>query len=194
MLTPNDYRILYESCTLTADVKARTELDLVCKVAIGNVATYQSVERLVSIPWPLIAALHFRESGQSFQSHLHNGDPLAARTIHVPQGRPQIGTPPFTWIESAMDALGDVWVPTKWDVPGCLEFLERYNGLGYQHRGVFTPYLWNYTDKYVAGLYVADGAFDPEKVERRPGCVAILKTLGVTLDFPKLAASDSSLH
>ena len=66
-------------------------------------------------------------------AHLHNGDPLQARTVHVPSGRPVVGSPPFTWRQSALDALtlkgfhevGD------WSVPHMLYLLEKYNGTAY---------------------------------------------------------------
>jgi len=39
----------------------------------------------------------------SFKLHLHNGDPLTARTVNVPKGRPKTGQPPFAWGISAKD-------------------------------------------------------------------------------------------
>jgi lysozyme family protein len=197
MLTPSDYLNLFETCKLTTQAQKVKTLESVCKVILANQMIYQTVQRFVSVPWPLIAALHLRESDQDFRRHLHNGDSLLKRTVHVPKGRPVLGQPPFTWIESAVDALEHVWMPRAWDIAGCLEFLERYNGLGYQRKGINTPYLWDYTDKYNKGLYVGDGSFDAEKTESRPGCVAVVKTLemkGVSLDFTSLAASDSALH
>ncbi len=196
-LTPNDYLDLFDSAKLTEDRAKLKELDFVCRVIVTNDMIYKTVERFTCIPWFLIAALHSRESGQNFTKHLHNGDPLAARTVHVPQGRPVYGQPPYTWIESAVDALDGAWTPPIWNLAGALEFLERYNGFGYQKHGIHSPYLWDYTDKYSKGLFVADGKFDPEKIERRPGCVAIVKTLaikGVPLEFTVLAPGSGSLH
>ncbi len=185
-----DYLGLYSDCELTTDTVKLKQLDYVCRVALTNESLYQLVSHTVNIPWPLIAAIHFRESNQNFKCHLHNGDPLTARTVHVPAGRPVAGQPPFTWVDSAIDALNGVWRPLAWDLASCLEFLERYNGTGYQKHGVNTPYLWDLTNEYVSGLFVADGAFDPDAKESRPGAVALLKTLeekGVSLDFPSPA-------
>lgn len=194
MMTPNDYKSLFDSCQVTTDpLKLRT-LDYVCRVAQANESVYTRVTVKTGVPWPLIAAIHFRESGQNFKLHLHNGDPLFARTTHVPAGRPTLGEPPFSWVDSAIDALSDRTLPDEWSIPASLAFIEKYNGLGYQKRSVNTPYLWDYTDKYVAGLYVADGSFDPTKQEDRPGVVAILKKLsdkGVSLDFTSLVAVDT---
>lgn len=181
-----DYLFLITTCVLTKDELKIRELEFICGSTLRNQHIYAAVEENTKIPWPLIAAIHFRESNQNFKKHLHNGDPLTDRTIHVPKGRPLLGEPPFTWEVSAIDALSKFWKPKRWDLPGSLEFLERYNGLGYQKENVYSPYLWNYTNMYTKGLFTSDGHFDSEKIERRPGCVAILETLamkGVSLDF-----------
>ena len=50
-----------------------------------------------------------------FDQHLHNGDPLSGRTTHVPPGRPRPASPPFTWEQSAHDAIirsGSIASPT----------------------------------------------------------------------------------
>lgn len=177
MMTANDYLGLYQSSELTKDVSKVKTLDYVCRVALTNQILYQAVSVKTGVPWHLIAAIHFRESGQSFKCHLHNGDPLTSKTTHVPAGRPLEGVPPFSWVDSAVDALTGRQAPQTWDVASCLEYAEKYNGLGYQKRSVNTPYVWDYTDKYTSGLYVADGSFDPNKCEDRPGVAAIFKCL-----------------
>lgn len=196
-MNSNDYLSLYSTCVLTVVPAKVRQLDYICRVALANQTLYELASHETGIPWPIIAAIHFRESNQSFKCHLHNGDPLTAKTVHVPVGRPVLGQPPFTWVASAIDALTGIWKPTAWSIAGCLEFLERYNGIGYQKHGVNTPYVWDYTDKYVTGLYISDGSFDPLAMESRPGAVSILKSLalkGVTLDFTILDSSGSLLH
>ena len=42
---------------------------------------------------------------RQFDAHFHNGDPLTDRTKRVPAGRPKEGDPPFTWEQSAEDAI-----------------------------------------------------------------------------------------
>ena len=68
-------------------------------------ARYASVSAQTGVPWWVIGLIHMMEAGQSFRCHLHNGDPLTARTVQVPAGRPKTGQPPFIWEESAADAL-----------------------------------------------------------------------------------------
>ncbi len=198
-----DYLTLFNTCVLTQFPKKLRELDQICKVILQREDIYRAIEQTtlhsygVSVPFPLVAVIHFRESDLNMNQHLHNGDPLTHRTTHVPANRPQKGSPPFSWIESATDAFLGIWYPPKWDIPGCLEFLERYNGFGYRKYGVKTPYLWDYTDQYTRGLFRADGKFDPIDQEYRPGCVALLKTLekmGVSLDFSPVNYASPSYH
>ena len=190
---PVDYIKLYEECILTIDFQKRKYLQDIFTIVINNQIAYKTVSSKTDVPWPIIAGIHFRESNQKFTCHLHNGDPLSARTVRVPEGRPIHGEPPFTWVDSAVDALSGLWRPSKWDLSGCLEFVERYNGLGYRKHGINTPYLWDYTSEYTSGLFVADGSFNPSATENRPGVVAILKYMdskGLAIDaiFEPLAS------
>src|SRR5688572_14486975 len=66
---------------------------------------YEAIMDAVGMPWQIIGVLHNMESSLNFKAHLHNGDPLTARTVQVPRGRPKTGNPPFTFQESAIDAL-----------------------------------------------------------------------------------------
>lgn len=170
-----EYLTLFDTAEIQTD--KRSELKLICESILDHEEDYFSVANITTIPWSLIAAIHFRESSLSFKKHLHNGDPLTARTTHVPRDRPLRGDPPFDWDESAIDALTGFWKPKHWDLPGSLEFLERYNGLGYRKCGVNSPYLWDWTQHYTSGLFVRDGKFDPKVRENRAGCVAIFKLL-----------------
>jgi lysozyme family protein len=40
-----------------------------------------------TVPWYVIAMIHNMERGLDFTEHLHNGDPLARRTINDPPKR-----------------------------------------------------------------------------------------------------------
>ena len=131
------------------------------------------------MPWWVVGILHSMECGLSFHQHLHNGDPLSARTVQVPAGRPKVGTPPFTWEESALDALrcDGLDQVTDWTPGHALLAFENYNGTGYRWRGVPSPYLWSFTDQYRSGKYTADGRYDAQAVSQQCGCAALLKFL-----------------
>lgn len=135
-----------------------------------------------SVPARVIFVLHGRESTWNFQKHLHEGSPLSGRTRWVPKGRPRRGSPPFTFEESAEDALYILKNMHKWDwatLEAMLQNIERYNGLGYQlyHKSVPSPYLWSGTTIYTRGKYVADGRFSRLAVDKQIGTAAILKRL-----------------
>lgn len=152
----------------------------------GNRARYQKAAT-PGMPWFWPAIVHNLESGARFDKHMHNGDPLTARTRRVPAGRPKTGSPPFTWEESARDALelkgldkiGD------WPVSRCLFEFERYNGFGYVARRINSPYVWSFTNLYDKGKYVADGKFSASAVSQQCGAAATLKAM-VDLKFVSL--------
>lgn len=176
----------WDLAILSTDPTRVLEAKMAAKVIVNNQVTYWQVQQATGVPWLVIAAIHYRESHQNFRCHLHNGDPLTARTTHVPAGRPTQGTPPFTWQQSAIDALLGRPHAFAWDIGGALEFCERYNGLGYRTVGVMSPYVWSGTDRYTSGLFVADGSLDMTRKDPRPGVAALFKTLvglGIPLDF-----------
>jgi len=173
------YESLWASCVILPSRKSAA--DLSASRIIANKARYVEVEKATTVPWFVVGMIHAMEGGLNFNTHLHNGDPLSRRTTHVPKGRPLHGNPPFTWEESAIDALTmdgldkiKDWTPTRL----CYE-LERYNGLGYlKYRpSVNTPYLWSGTNQYTKGKYVADGKWDGNAVSGQSGAIAILKCL-----------------
>ena len=142
-------------------------------------AIYAEVGAGLAIPWWFVGIVHGLEASFDFDCHLHNGDPLTARTVRVPAGRPESGSPPFTWRESAVDALrlrrlGGL---DDWSVGAALDRLERYNGLGYRGRGLPSPYLWSFSGHFERGKFVADGEFDPEAGSNQCGGATLLRRL-----------------
>lgn len=142
-------------------------------------ATYEGVGARLGIPWWFVGVIHGLESAFSFDTHLHNGDPLTARTVRHPPGRPATGRPPFSWLESAVDALTMQGLAglRGWTIGHTLDRLERYNGLGYRQRGLPSPYLWSFSDHYEKGKFVADGRFDPEAVSNQCGGAVLIKRM-----------------
>ena len=174
-----EYSLLYESCLIRP--KRKAAVDQVVRRLASNRPRYEKVAKALKMPWYVVAVIHTLEAGGDFTRHLHNGDPLNARTTHVPAGRPKAGRPPFTWEASAIDALtyqgfGN-W--KDWSVPGALYKLEGYNGWGYRdhHPGVKSPYLWSFSNHYTKGKYVTDGRFSPTAVSQQIGAAVLLKGL-----------------
>lgn len=174
----DEYELLFETCTVRKQYQP--EIDRAVDKMIKNKALYGPGAKATGVPWTLIAVLHELECSQSFTRHLHNGDPLSAKTVQVPKNRPP-GSPPWTWDFSAEDALKlEGWPKwTDWSVAGTLYKLESYNGLGYRlhHPTVLTPYLWSYSNHYSAGKYISDKLFSPTQVSKQPGTAMLLRRL-----------------
>ncbi|ACS61307.1 Peptidase M15A (plasmid) [Rhizobium leguminosarum bv. trifolii WSM1325] len=149
------------------------------KTAFGNKSRYQEVGQQLRIPWWFIAGVHLLEASFNFSTHLHNGDRLTARTFRVPAGRPKNGTPPFTWEQSAIDALKfeDLDNLQDWSLARALYRWEAFNGFGYRSRRIATPYLWSFSNNYSKGKYIGDGVFSPTAVSKQCGAAAFLKAL-----------------
>lgn len=136
-----------------------------------------------SIPWYFLGIIYYREEGCNFKGHIHNGDPLRARTVQVPSGRPltipsnkNIG---YSFEESAFDLIklkGYDKVPI-WSLETLLYYLEANNGFGYVRKGINTPYLWSYTNHYKSGLFVADYKFDHNATNKQVGCAPLIRYL-----------------
>jgi lysozyme family protein len=157
------------------------EVDSMVDRIVRHKQAYQAVERLTRVPWFAIAVIHNLEAGGDFNCHLHNGDPLTARTVHVPAGRPASGNPPFTWEQSAVDALqlDGLTAVTDWSVEHLAYQFENFNGWGYRlyHPHVKSPYLWSYSNHYTSGKYVGDGQWSETAVSRQCGAMVLLKRL-----------------
>lgn len=158
-----------------------------CDRVLAAEARYQSIGGPLGVPWYFIAVVHMRESSLNFKKHLHNGDPLTARTVRVPAGHPKTGKPPFTFEASATDALKikglHHW--RDWSLPAVLFKLEAYNGWGYYNRNLPSPYLWSFSEHYSAGKFIKDGVFDAAFVDQQCGTATMLRRLAErqTIEF-----------
>ena len=174
-----EYQDLFDTCKVAENHEA--EVGRIVGRIEANRSRYETVGVPLGIPWHVVAVIHNMEASLAFTTHLHNGDPLTARTVHVPKGRPPQGDPPFPWEVSAADALRfdefDQW--TDWTLPGTLYKLEGYNGWGYRrnHPAVFTPYLWSYSNHYTRGKYIADGKWSDTAVSQQCGAAVILRQM-----------------
>ena len=171
------YQQLYDTCVINSDKNAVID-GIVNKILSGK-SRYQTVVQGTNIPWYFVGIVHGMEGSANFNTHLHNGDPLTAKTVHVPKGRPVNGNPPFTWESSAKDALDFVGATawTEWTIPGTLYNFEKYNGFGYRSRNINTPYLWSFSNQYTKGKFTADSHFDPEAVSKQCGAAIVMKKI-----------------
>lgn len=174
-----DYEQLFNSCLIKPAKFA--EIDGYVTRIVANRNRYESIGSPLNIPWYFIGVIHTLECGLNFKRHLHNGDPLTARTVNVPKGRPKTGQPPFIFEESAADALrvDGFDTVTDWSVAGMLFLFEKYNGFGYRRSSIRipSPYLWSYSTHYTKGKFSSDGVFDPNLISKQPGTATLLRRL-----------------
>ncbi len=173
-----DYELLFANISLREIAEINQSVDYIFK----HIDQYTEVEKVTNVPAYVVGIIHSKEASGNFSKHLHNGDSLKDYTHNVPAGRPVVGhEPPFTWVESAIDALtmpGQAlhqW--NDWSIGGIAFVLERYNGFGYRGHGVNSPYLWGHTTAYERGMYVADSTWSSTAVNKNPGGMALLKRM-----------------
>lgn len=180
------YSNLWASCTVGA-----SHLPALNTIVTGMhrvQSSYEAVEKATKVPWWVIGIIDQMEGGGGAHTHLHNGDSLSGRTHNVPAGRPSTGSPPFTFLSSAIDAVHYDGLDkiTNWTIPRILFTLEGYNGLGYYKHGVNSPYLWSYTNHYGTapnvGKFVSDGQWSSSAISEQSGAAAILKVLAPALE------------
>jgi len=177
-LLRNEYNSLFNSLEMLPAKKS--EVHSVINNLTAHESRYQQVSIETRVPWYFIAIIHQLESTGNFKRHLHNGDPLDERTVQVPKGRPKNGIPPFTWEESAIDAmqLQGYRDLSCWSLTALLYRFEKYNGLGYRNRhNTPSPYLWSYSQHYKKGKYTADGKYNPDAISKQPGVAVLLKRM-----------------
>jgi lysozyme family protein len=173
------YLALYDTCTLRPERATLTGWHIGVLTKPENRARYEEVGKRLAIPWYFIGIIHSLESGFNFGGHLHNGDPLRARTWQVPAGRPLEWNPPTDWVSSASDAMTMKAYNNQsdWTLARMLYRFERYNGFGYRSHGIESPYLWSFSNQYTKGKYVRDGLWSSEAVSRQCGAALLVKEL-----------------
>ena len=147
------------------------------------------------IPWWFIGVIHNLECGLDFTKHLHNGDSLKGKTYRVPKGRIPGISPPYTFNQSAEDAMTMKGFHriTDWSMPHVCYLIERYNGFGYRlnKNRPLSPYLWSGSQHYTKGKYVADHKYNPNAVSEQIGTMPLIKAI-LDVDTPMTIAEATS--
>ncbi len=178
----DEYQRLWDTMEFTRTQEIMSQ----ARKIIAGRTIYAELEDKLGIPWWFIGALHMRESSCNFSTHLHNGDSLSKRTIHVPRGYPKASPSDgikYTWLESAEDALRLKGLEKigidNWGIPRLLYEGERYNGFGYRmnSRMPLSPYLWSGTQHYKRGKYIADGRYSSTTVDPQLGIAPLMKAV-----------------
>jgi lysozyme family protein len=191
-----EYQDLFNSCETTPS--KTTDVQSIVGRILSKKDRYQAVEDKTGVPWFIVAVIHSLEGDLNFSTHLHNGDSLNQKTVHIPKGRPD-GNPPFTWIDSAADALDFDGLTFKrnWALAGSLDALEGFNGVGYRRPDIDipSPYLWSFSNHYTKGKFGSDGHFNKDLVSEQCGAAVLLKFMvdAGHMTFPSGMATDAPL-
>jgi lysozyme family protein len=173
-----EYRRRFRTARVRPERKALVQQ--IVDSLVAHKSRYERAGGPIGVPWWFVAIVHSLEASQNFHTHLHNGDPLSGRTVHAPPGRPP-GEPPFTWVESARDALTFQRLANVggWSFSRALFRFEGYNGFGYRKStiNIPTPYLWSFSQHYTRGKFVADNVYDPNAVSQQCGAAVLLRTM-----------------
>ncbi|MEI7474617.1 MAG: hypothetical protein WCK67_07525 [bacterium] len=174
------YEGILQNMQLNLSGTQKNELAKFKQIFEQNKGKYEGVARKLGVPEQLIPmvskaiwAIHCREGGCDFTTYLHNGDKLGSPTKNVPAG---INF--NNWEDAAVDAikreLPKVGGKMPQSVPEWCAFAELYNGVGYEKKGVASPYVLSGTDKYSGGKYVADGKYDANYKDKQLGFAALM--------------------
>ena len=173
------YAAAAERLFATMTITDPARIDAAARRILRIKPTLLQVAARTGIPWPWLGAVLEREASCSTRCHMHNGDPLAARTVNVPAGRlPAPAAPPFGFLDSAFDALctlKGLHRVAAWPIGRQAYEAERYNGWGYRNKSIRSPYLWGGTDQQQPGKYVRDHVWDPRVVDPQPGVMPLIK-------------------
>lgn len=175
------YEVLFASAVIAA--RWQSEATSIAKQIVANKPKYDPIAAKAGVPWFFIGVVHSIECSLKFSLHLHCGDPLTARTVRVPSGRPVTGSPPFTFEDSAVDAIqyeSPKWkaFATDWSIGATLWRLVTYNGVFYETKGYENPYLWSGTQHWSKGKCLSDNTYSPNfTANQQIGVATILKKM-----------------
>jgi lysozyme family protein len=174
----DEYRDLFQTAKVKPERKELVEG--IVNSLVAHKDRYKKAGKKAGVPWWIVAVIHDLEASRNFKLHLHNGDPLTHKTVRVPKGRPP-GQPPFTWEESAADAMTfDGLAHAKdWSISHALLRLEGLNGFGYRNADINipSPYLWSFSQHYKRGKFDTDRHFNPTLVSQQCGAAVLIRVM-----------------
>jgi lysozyme family protein len=174
-----EYTRLFQTCQIREAHRAEINWAMGKLVDQKNQVRWLPAAQEVCLPWYFVGLTHYMECGLDFHAHLHNGDPLTERTVQVPENRPKVWNPPSDWTSSAVDSLTLEGFANQadWSIARTLYRFETNNGFGSRRNGIYTPYLWSFSNHYARGKFIADGVWDPDAVSKQVGAAVILKAM-----------------
>ena len=188
-----EYATLWDTMEIVRDAAV---IEKTVQKIIAFKSKYAAIEAATNVPWYVIGIMDMREGGGGCCTHLHNGDSLKKRTVNEPKNRPTTSAGPFTWQESAIDALQLKRYDkiTAWTVEQMAWCFERYNGFGYRakDKDIPSPYLWGGTNHQAPGKYIADHVFSKTVLDPQIGCMPLLKRIAELEEIELVSAQGAT--
>ena len=165
--------------------------------------SYEATAAANGVPAGWIGPTDCRESDCNPRCGIGQGDPWNQRSVHMPKGEGPFASKAdadkFYLHYDHVDLLPAGL--TAWTLPlACFKW-EGWNGWGPRNHGRISGYPWSCTDAYdtsaygghgLGGKYVADGVWDPSKLDPQPGAVALY--LELVRRHPSLAIGSPIIH
>jgi len=161
----------------------KTSIDLYSKLVIIDKYIYKIIpvirERIdggiytidsLNVPSYVIAILHFMESGGDMKRAIKNGRPIPASVSFKDNAIFSLKT--FFEMQNRSFSFDSI--------EGIADFFERWNGLGYRMRGLYSPYLWAGTNVPTEGKYTSDGKYTSKAISKQIGAMAYVKALNIS--------------
>ncbi len=150
------------------------QFDDIARKQVSLKNRYLQVQTLTNVPWYSVALTHLREADNDFSKGLAQGDPWNRRSTHEP-----ICGPFNSFNESCVWALKHDGMTSvhDWRLEKILYWEEIFNGMGYDMRGLPSPYIWGGTNIQKPGKYVEDHVFSKTRWDMQPGVAPILFTM-----------------
>ena len=167
---------LWKAMQIPAGVRVRATDARVRAIADGK-PRYDQVANATGVPWYVIGMIHEMEGGLNFATHLHNGDPLTARTVHVPSGPPAYRRSPVPVGGQRHRRADDGGLSRGQTVDDRAHRLParglQWLGLSLaQHRRQHALSVERH-QQLPKGKFVRDGVFDPNAVSGQIGAMAL---------------------
>ena len=92
----DEYTSFWKSMVVSTGASQVKALNDAVNTIKKNLDVYKKVTQRIRVPALVVGTIHIMEGNGDLTLHLHNGDPLTARTVKKPSGRPPTGSPPST--------------------------------------------------------------------------------------------------
>lgn len=155
--------------------ECRDRVDAIARQILSHRPEFEEVSRINGVPVALMGASFYREADLDFTKNPAQGAPLNEHSKIIPHNGPFPDWKSAALAAYHINGLDRVGAQRwTWEL-GCF-YVESLNGFGYRDvHHMHSPYLWGGTNIQAPGKYVADGVFDPTKMDAQLGVIPLAR-------------------